>query len=223
MPTTLRLRLLCSFLLALACGTASSNTPQNMTPGEIARLPAYCVDAQGMSPNSGTPSAPTPTQQRWISLMGEPFWHVHHYCWALLNVNRISQAGMTPQQRAFIYTSAIGDCNYVVNLSPPDFVLLPEIFLRMGQYHLAADRPVDALMHFDKSRQAKPDYWPAYLESAKLNASLKRTQEAINILKAGLEVMPNETRLSDALTALTAAKPEPAIKRPERSARVAPK
>ena len=36
-----------------------ANTPQNMTPGEIARLPAYCVDTQGMGPNNGTPSAPT--------------------------------------------------------------------------------------------------------------------------------------------------------------------
>lgn len=223
MPTPLRHSLLCSFLLSLGCTAAYSNTPQNMTAGEIARLPAYCADAQGMAPNSGTPSAPTAAQQRWVAAMGESFWHVHHYCWALLNVNRISLSGMTPQQRAFHYTSAIGDCNYVVSLSPPDFVLLPEIFLRMGQFHLAADRPVDALMHFDKSRQAKPDYWPAYLESSKVNASLKRSHEAINILKAGLEVMPNESRLSDALAALTAAKPEPAAKRPERSARVAPK
>ena len=223
MPTTLRRRLLCSFLLSLGCAAAYSNTPQNMTPGEIARLPAYCADAQGMSPNSGTPSAPTVAQQRWVAAMGEPFWHVHHYCWALLNVNRVSHGGLTPQQRAFHFTSAIGDCNYLVSLSPPDFVLLPEIFLRMGQFHLAADRPVDALVYFDKSRQAKPDYWPAYLESSKLNLALRRQQEAVNVLKAGLERMPNETRLTDALAALTAAKPEPTVKRPERSARVAPK
>jgi tetratricopeptide (TPR) repeat protein len=219
----MRYSLLCSFIV-LWSSLAHSNTPQNMTPGEIARLPAYCVDTQGMSPNSGTPSAPTPAQQRWVAIMGEPFWALHHYCWALLNANRAAQPSLTAQQREFLFRWAISDCIYVLNNSTREFVLLPEIYLRMGQFAINANSPAEAIEHFEKSRQIKPDYWPPYIEMSKLQVSLRRPQEAVNILKAGLEIMPNETRLSDALAALTAAKPEPAAtKRPERSARVAPK
>ncbi len=214
---------LLSISVLLWSTVVQANTPQNMTPGEISRLPSYCADAQGMAPNSGTPSAPTPQQQRWVAAMGEAFWHIHHYCWALLNANRATQAGLTQQQRDHLYRWAISDCMYVLNLSTREFVLLPEIYLRMGQFAIKAGQPIDAIDHFENSRQHKADYWPPYIELSKLHVALRRPQEAEKVLKAGLAVMPDEPRLQEALANLNASKPEPAAKRPDRSARVAPK
>ena len=211
--------------VAVACcwlgGTlpAQANTPQNITPGEVARLPEYCANAQSFA-KTGIPGAPSPIQQHWLALMGETFWHLHHYCWALVSANRSEAAGVAPNHRVYLLNSAIADADYVVQRAPAQFPLLPEIFYRMGQYHLTAGRPAIAVSFFDKSRQAKPDYWPPYVELAKVSASLGKRSDAIAVLEEGLKLMPEQPQLTEAMkniknprsvpVATAAKKPKPA-------------
>lgn len=177
-----------------------------VTAGEFARLPDYCRDTQTYAGHSGTP---TPRQAHWLSLVGDTFWHMHHYCWGMLKAMRAEGPNISQDLRNSLIESAIGECQYVVDRAPPDFPLLPEIFFRMGTYNAALARPGVAINYFDRSRAVKPDYWPPYLEIAKVNAQLGRRQAAIDILTEGVRLMPDEHQLVDELRRLEAS-PDPA-------------
>jgi len=182
----------------LAAGHAAANAPQNITVGELARLPEYCPDAQ-LFETRGSPNAPTDRQRHWVSVMGPTFWAVHHYCWAVLNSNRSERAGVNAQQREFLLTTAVADGYYVLNNSTADFPLLPEVLHRVGEYNMRLGRPIQALEHFEKSKQVKFDYWPPYLGIAEVNLQLGRRQLAIDSLTEGLKAVPNEPSLKRAL------------------------
>jgi tetratricopeptide (TPR) repeat protein len=172
--------------------------PERMTRGEIARLPEYCPVTRTFFPK-GFPENPAPEQQPWIALMGPTFWTMHHYCWAMIYWNRAKAAGVPAQTRKYYYNNAIADSHFVIEHSEPGFILLPEIYLRMGQFALALEEPVRAIDYFQESRRAKPDYWPAYVEEADVHARIGRRQLAIELLREGLRLMPGQAQLTDAL------------------------
>lgn len=203
--------------LAIA-GQAYANAPQNITPGELSRLPEYCPDAQ-LFETRGMPDNPTPRQRRWVGAMGPTFWAIHHLCWAVLNSNRADYPGVTPQQREHLLSTAIGDSMYVLNNSTPDFPLMPELFARMGQYNQRLGRFGLALEEFEKSRLSKPDYWPAYVGLAEVNVALGRRQMALDAVNTGLRQIPGEPRLTALLEKInqTAAAP-PAGTKPRQQA-----
>jgi hypothetical protein len=175
--------------------------------GELVRLPEYCASVHGWG--EGSPWAPSVQQQRWIGLMGPTFWHVHHYCWGMLKALRAESIDVKPQMRSDLYASAISEAHYVLERATADFKLLPEIHFKVGQYQVALQRWAEALESFDRSRAMKPDYWPAYIEIAKVNLRLRRRDHAVEILKRGLDVMPGETRLTDALRRINSDTPLP--------------
>ena len=138
--------------------------------------------------------------------MGDTFWAIHHYCWALVNANRAKRAGISAQQRQGLYQAALNDCFYVLEHAKESFVLLPEIYLRMGQFAIGAGDLVRAMEYFGKSREAKADYWPAYQELAKVNLSIGRHAAAMGVLKEGLVAVPDQPDLTDMLRILSGAK-----------------
>lgn len=194
-------------VLAATQGVAAQRTGGDIigvSVPAVTRLPDYCADAQG-GKSGYNPSNLTPAQTYWAGLMGNAFHHIHHYCWALDNLRKARDPMLTPQARAGLYRAVLSDCNYVIERSPPDFVLLPEIYLRMGQASFARSDIPGALDYFEKSRAAKPDYWPVYIEIAKTNLSFGRRQEAEAALNAGLALLPDEPNLKQALAQLKAA------------------
>jgi tetratricopeptide (TPR) repeat protein len=85
----------------------------------------------------------------------------------------------------------------------------------MGQFTLEIGDIAGALEYFEKSRQAKRDYWPAYVEIANANMRIGRRTHAEAALKAGLEVMPDDPRLRQELKDLKSTPIGPRTRRPE--------
>lgn len=200
-----------AFGLLAAHGWVFATTPQNISAAEVSRLPEYCPNTQSFPSQVGVPDAPSSTQKRWLSLMGSTFWHMHHYCWALISANRSEEIGLAPNQRVSLLNSAISDVNYVLERAPADFPLLPELLYRVGQYHLKAGRQVESMSHFNKSRTVKPDYWPPYIELAKISAALGKQQDAVAVLEEGLKLMPDQPQLTEALTRVKQSRPAPTV------------
>jgi tetratricopeptide (TPR) repeat protein len=165
-------------------------------------LPEYCEYSQDgkYAYNSVNPS---PAHQRWLTMLGSTLLHVHHYCRGLKAAMKARNPSIAPQTRMSLYGLAIREAGYVVERAPADFVLLPEIFLRMGQAAFEMGEVGTALAYFDRSRQTKPDYWPAYLEIARTNESFGRREEAKAALKAGLQAIPGNAQLMKALDHLS--------------------
>ena len=181
--------------LALIAPGAEAQKPPDVTDGEVALLPPYCPDTQTMS---AVDPRGTEKAARWVAVLGNAFWGLHHYCWGLIRVNRAGHAGVTPQMRRYLYESAINDYQYVLENSQPNFVLLPEIYLRIGEASMELQAYSSALEAFQRSREIKPDYWPAYVRAATVLTRLGKNADAAALLQEGLTRMPNEPALIEA-------------------------
>jgi tetratricopeptide (TPR) repeat protein len=164
--------------------------PNGVTWGELALLPAFCADAQGIlyGDQYGNPS---PRAAHWVALMGQSFWAIHHYCYALAAVRRADEAGIPDRQRRFIYGRAIQDYLYALNNSAPDMVLAPEILVHLGDAYLKVGQVSDADAAFAKARRIKPDYWPAYSRWVDVMIKLKLNKGAYALARQGLAHAPD--------------------------------
>lgn len=171
----------------------------NISAAERSLLPEYCGATQTFARGANMFEAPDDLQRKWLGIIGPTLIHMHHYCWALVYIQRSRSPLIGDSQRRALLGRAIGDCMYVVDRAPKGFVLLPEILLRVGQANLTLGKIVEALDFFDRSRNAKPDYWPPYLEIADVNLSIGRRDRAKEVLREGLRLMPDEPRLKEAL------------------------
>jgi tetratricopeptide (TPR) repeat protein len=185
--------LLCCLALAFAW-PALAASPNRIRAGEVALLPAYCADTMTFGPG-GSEGAPTERQRQWVGTMGRGFWTMHHYCWALVSERRAGMAGISTQQRHALLQAAIDDCGFVFANAPGDFVMLPEVHTRVGDYHHRLGRFGEALLHYSRAQALKPDYWPAYVHHARMLMQLNEHQSARAIVDQGLSHAAEEPKL----------------------------
>lgn len=178
------------FAVAASAGAASPFDASRPSAGEFARLPVYCPHTLAYN---------GPDYQVWLARLGNTFSHIHHYCVGLLKANRAEMPGVPAELRKALYASAVQECYYVIDRAPKDFVLLPEIFYMVGTYFVRQEMYVEALDHFAKSKTAKADYWPPYVEAAKVHMRLKQREKALEWLREGLRHLPEEPQLVGAL------------------------
>ena len=177
---------LTGLVLALLTGASYAQSPKDVTDGELALLPPFCYDTMNMRFGDKS-SNRSPRASHWESLMGQSFWTMHHYCWAKINQRRIFAPGIDPKYRIGLLGGVIGDLGYVVKNSPPDFVMLPEIYSALGEVELLRKNPAAANEHFNTARKLKPSYPPPYQMWAEYLLSTGKKDEAKAVLKAGLE------------------------------------
>lgn len=172
--------------------------PANMTLGEVALTPPVCQDVQALPTGWTQWSRESPRSPYWISIMGHSFWDMHHYCWALIHLNRAQQVGQPRHHRAHMVRTAISDFYYVVKKAKPDFVLLPELYYRIGDAHILLGEFAQAVAAFDRSKSIKPDYWPPYVGHARVLETLGKREDARLVIANGLRQMPDEPELLEA-------------------------
>lgn len=206
-PSWVRTAAMAGVALLATCPSWAAE-PRNITAGELALTPDFCQDVQTINGWSQHGNE-SPRSPYWISIFGKTFWGMHHYCWAAVNIHRSKAAGLSKQDRDFMIQSAIADHYYVVNIAPRNFILLPEIYFLVGEAHVMLGEYVQAIDAFQKSRAAKPDYWPPYEGYAKVLEKLGKKAEARALLESGLEIMPGEPRLLQPLLRLGGKAPPP--------------
>lgn len=184
--------------------TSSDASLLDMGLDRVPVLPEYCEYSQD-GKHGFNINGLTPAHQQWLAVIGPTMHHIHHYCRGLKAAQKARNPLISAQQRASLYDSVVKEAAYVVERAPADFVLLPEIYLRMGQAMLGKGDVGSALEFFDKSRRVRPDYWPAYVELARTNLLLGRRGDAVAALKSGLQSSPEEANLKQALDRLTPA------------------
>lgn len=185
---------LCLALLGMA-GVAAAK-PADITESEMKLIPRYCPDTQGFGYGDAY-SNTSPRARYWVSLMGPTFWAMHHYCWGQISLLRAVKANLSTMEKRGLLESARGDFRYVINNAPPDFVLLPEIYTKVGQVELMLDQPNRADNAFSHARALKPDYWPAYSHWVEFLMQNKHRAEALKIVRQGLENAPRSKVLRE--------------------------
>jgi tetratricopeptide (TPR) repeat protein len=138
-------------------------------------------------------------KDHWIGKMGNTFIHMHHYCWGLVNLARAQKSNVRLGKQAAGLTDILNDFNYVINAAPPDFILLPEIYTRVGQVELLMKRPNNAKEAFLRARTLKQDYWPAYSYWIEHLIRAGKYSEAKKLIDEGLMYSPNAKVLVEQL------------------------
>lgn len=195
-------RAACKALLALAGAAALSTTalafkPQNVSAGELAMLPEYCIDTEAFIYGSVGQAGQSPRAPEWVALMGPSFASMHHYCWGLVNLNRLRAGRAETNNRQYFARGIVNEYLYVINNSRPGFVLLPEIWMRIGEASLLAGDVGQALDAYAMARRIKPDYWPAYTQWAEFLLKLGKKSEAKELVRTGLMHAPESVTLID--------------------------
>lgn len=190
-------------IAALLLGQVSAwaAKPANPTALEISRLPSYCLDTEWFAGPKGTPRQ-SPRAAHWEGLMGYGFWSLHHYCWALVSLDRLQASSLVGQMRNFAVHQIVSEYYYVLNNSPPDFILRPEVLVRMGEAELLRENYGAAYDAYFKARQLKPDYWPAYSQWAAVLIKAKKNNDARKLVEEGLIHSPESTVLQEMLRKL---------------------
>lgn len=189
-------RSLVATALALATTWALATKPPNVTDGEVALLPPYCPDTMGFKYGDAHYNT-SPRAPYWVSLMGKGFWAVHHYCWGLANLRRAKALPMRSVIRAGILENVRGDYIYVFENTTPAFVLLPEVYTRMGEVELLLGNIAGAHDAYAQARNLKPDYWPAYSEWAEFLIKTNQKASAKKLVETGLSYAPDSRTLAD--------------------------
>lgn len=179
------------------------------TPAEDATLPRYCADAM-LGPNGYGGPGQNPAAAHWVSIMGNGFWTIHHYCRGLLLRMRSQRFDLSAQQRSSMQKGAVDDFDYVLKNTGPDFVLRPEILVRKGETLVSLHQYRDAETAFQEAARAKQDYWPAYLDLAELYRSQNQIDLARSTVEEGLIHAPHSKSLARLRQQLSGDKPPPA-------------
>lgn len=190
-------------VLAMVARLGWAVMPENITQAEMALIPPYCAYTQGFK-LGGSFVAPSEGAKRWIAAMGggDCFWHMHHYCTALINLRRAEKATLSEHEKGTLRGAALGDLWYVPKNCPEDFVLLPEIYTWIGRTEIKNRAPDKANAAFAKARELKPDYWPAYFHWAEYLRSAGQRAEALEVVRAGLRRAPDVKTLKSLYSTL---------------------
>lgn len=168
----------------------------SFTPGELALLPPFCRDIQGMPGYEGAAG------DRWRAQVGDDFKHMHHYCRGLRDALLARTVVMPAKDRNFLWERAISEYQYMIGNCRPDMLLMPEIYTRMGEANLKLGRLTAAQLAFEHARKLKPDYWPAYSAWADQLVAVKLYDPARELLEQGLVHAPGNEELKRRLDKL---------------------
>lgn len=182
--------------LVVWAGVAHANKPKNIEESEMQLIPPYCPHTMGFKYGDAY-SRTSPMAKHWVGRMGESFWHMHHYCWARINLNRAQKAGTPQQERKGLLEQVRNDYNYVIERAPGDFIMLPEVYTRLGEVELLLGNPNKAKAAFDRARAQKPDYWPAYSYWAEFLLKKGQRPEALKTTAIGLSYAPDSKVLRE--------------------------
>lgn len=195
----------CVWLSLLAAGLAHAE-PEDITMGDLALTHPICFHVQAIPITGWTRLArESPQSAYWNAKIGgtDMLWAMHHYCWALIHLRRAEGSVVSHEVRKYLREVAISDFYYVVRFAqrlpnPSSFLMLPEMFHRIGDTEALLGNTAKAIVAFEQARAVKPDYWPPYLGHAQLLDKVGLRKNALRILERGLQIMPAEPNLSAA-------------------------
>jgi len=171
-------------------------------PREVRLLPPFCPytqDFRAHIPGGGNRDE----IDKWKSVLGPTYEHMHHYCWGLMKMNR---AVLFIRGEKELKVSYLVDSNkefdYVIDRAPIDFILLPEIVTKKAENLVRLGRGPAAIVEFSRAIDMKPDYWPPYAHMSDYYRQAGDKAKAREVLEQGLSRAPDSDPLKRRLAEL---------------------
>lgn len=159
---------------------------------ELKTLPPYCPYTQIISKaygNQQSPSKYDPVVQPYIDQYGYAFWGIHHYCFALVNVNRAYAARDASERRGWLRRS-LGEFDYIFGIKEANASLLSTVHTSKGNALLLLKDDAAAIVEWKKAISLKPDYARPYFYLSDYYEEQKKKDLALQALEEGLTHNP---------------------------------
>ena len=185
------------FMAQFSLPGAQAADPKVPTRAEMRQLPPYCPHTQVISKEYGRKQSAGDYDAKtkpFVDMYGPDFWHLHHYCFGLVNVIR-SYRSADPKSREFNLSKSLFQFDYVLKRITANSMLRPELHVKRAQSLVLMKRGGEAVGDFKKAISLKADYAPAY---AYLSDYYKRSGEknlALKTLEDGLTKIPSDRSL----------------------------
>lgn len=167
------------------------------TLAEMRLLPPYCPDTQIISRVYGRQQAPSKYDAHtkiYVDLYGADFWHLHHYCFGLVDVVR-SYRIFDKREREGKLKKSISEIDYVLRGIRPDSILRPELHVKRARSLILLGRGGEAVGELKKAIALKPDYSLAYASLSDYYKGNGKKELALATLEKGLAQSPTERSL----------------------------
>ncbi|MBT9566879.1 MAG: hypothetical protein IV085_01125 [Thiobacillus sp.] len=164
---------------------------------EMRILPPYCAHTQIISSSYGRQQAPGQYDAQtkpYVDLYGDDFWHLHHYCFGLVQANRAYKAQNAGARKGH-WTRAVGEIDYVIRSATPGFILLPELRTQRATVLLKLNRNAEAVLELQKAIQQDPNYARAYAVLGDYYRDARNKSMALKTLEDGLTHSPDDRGL----------------------------
>lgn len=185
----------------LGASWAGSGLAYEMSIDEYRLLPTYCRNQGNVAPRYFKPDG----MESWRARLGKDFDHIHHYCWGLVSIARSYRAGLSAGQRQAEMGRAIDDIRFSIERATPDFVLLPEMYTKIGEAFLGIRDDKNAEAAFRKAWEVNPAYWPPYVWWSQRLLKQGKTREALAVAEEGNRNAPGSKALEKLIDDIRAA------------------
>lgn len=172
--------------------TAHAAQPYGPAAEEAKMLPDYCQNPE-----------------KWNSTWGPAAVWNNHTCYGINWLNRYYKSRTSSEKRDSLQ-NALGDFNYSVGKLPPDFPLMPEIYMYRGSTYNLMGRNGEAVADLRKAIGLDPKLTKAYNELADLyETKLSQRDKALEIITEGLRHNPDVKSMQRRYTRLGGKLPYP--------------
>lgn len=122
------------------------------------------------------------------------YFHFHHFCNAIRILNK-AYSTINNTALAYEISGVIGETDYVIAHVPADHFLMADVFAVRGQALLLGHKNGEAESALMKALQLDPKHVGALLSLARLYADTNRKDKAIEAIRAGLAIEPENKPL----------------------------
>lgn len=204
----MRARPALAVLLAVATVSASLQAAAQVkyTERDLALLPQWCRHTQLI--RDTVPGGRDPAEyQRMMTITKGMFQHLHHYCYGLIAQNRATFQARDAREREQRLRESLREFDYVLQQSPPDFLMLPEILTKRADSLIRLGAGAQGESELRRALGLKADYWPAWLALADYyHEKLGDAAKAAFTLEQGIAAAPDAPALKDRLAELKSGK-----------------
>ncbi len=182
-----------ALMLVLVAAAARADMPPDITNEEVNLLPGWCRNTQNFARRYDT----EPRYREMLARYGEGWSHMHHYCWALIDVMRLSRPPARGRRAGYVDANrALQNIDYVVNQTRAPFPFRPEMLVQRTR---VLARTGD-LKRAIETANALASEWPTlpdgYVLLAELLQRVGRRQDAAAVLARGDGLVEDKARYS---------------------------
>ncbi len=175
------------------CASAQAGAPDGITDAEVALLPQWCIHTQLFRDRYARGKD---QYARYLKQHGPTWEHMHHYCWALIDMQRHDRALQTRNSRGYQVSRVLDNLTYTLERADLDFVLRPEMLLRGAQFLQRAGRLPEARKMAAQLVEERPEFADGYIVLADVLRQSNSNAEAAKVIDEGQQRASDPARFS---------------------------